>query len=212
MDTRRYYDLTAEQTADTWYERDDLEPMLRELVELLPANPRILDLGCGPGHESKRLAALGAQVLGVDFSEQSIRVARERCPECRFEVVDFNELDGRWGTFDSVLACGSLIHTEPGELPAVLGRIAAVLGDDGRLLAVVRDGEGMREVESELDGEVLLRTVHYTTLSSFTTAAEPWFVHERSIVIDPPLSEHGWRAHLFRKKTGDFGQRWTNRI
>jgi SAM-dependent methyltransferase len=39
---------------------------------------RILDLGCGPGLYSNRLAALGHSCLGIDYSPASIAYARER--------------------------------------------------------------------------------------------------------------------------------------
>ena len=39
---------------------------------------RILDLGCGPGLYTNKLASLGHQCVGIDFSPSSIRHARER--------------------------------------------------------------------------------------------------------------------------------------
>ncbi|MFB2836898.1 class I SAM-dependent methyltransferase [Floridanema evergladense] len=39
---------------------------------------RILDIGCGNGIFSRRLASLGAKVVGIDFSEQLIACAVER--------------------------------------------------------------------------------------------------------------------------------------
>lgn len=39
---------------------------------------RVADFGCGPGLYTTRLAASGASVTGIDFSERSIRHARER--------------------------------------------------------------------------------------------------------------------------------------
>ena len=38
---------------------------------------RIADFGCGPGLYATRLAQLGAEVTGIDFSENSLRYARE---------------------------------------------------------------------------------------------------------------------------------------
>ena len=41
----------------------------------------ILDLGCGPGLYTQRLAELGYQVTGVDFSERSIAWAKDKARE-----------------------------------------------------------------------------------------------------------------------------------
>ena len=40
-------------------------------------NFRIADFGCGPGLYAARLAKRGADVTGIDFSERSIRYAKE---------------------------------------------------------------------------------------------------------------------------------------
>ena len=50
------------------------------VVEWLALEPgeRILDLGCGDGALTEQLAAAGADVLGVDASEDFIENARSR--------------------------------------------------------------------------------------------------------------------------------------
>src|SRR5262249_14568313 len=70
----------------------------RGLVELLApkAGERILDLGCGTGALTAEIAARGAEVLGVDRSEEMIGQARKKFPALRFEVMDAREL--RFGT------------------------------------------------------------------------------------------------------------------
>lgn len=64
------------------------------LVELLApkAGERILDLGCGTGALTAEIAARGAEVLGVDRSEEMIAQARKKFPGLRFEVMDAREL------------------------------------------------------------------------------------------------------------------------
>lgn len=149
-----FYDLTAEQTAEEWYKEEILKPTIADFLKLFPAKPRILDLGCGPGHESMRLHAAGAEVLGIDFSEACIGIARERCPQCLFEVLDIRELDQRWGYFHGVFACASLIHIDPDQMPQVLRRIRKILLDPGFVEMIVQDGEGINEKFSllEVDG------------------------------------------------------------
>ena len=64
------------------------------LVELLApkAGERVLDLGCGTGALTAEIAARGAEVLGVDRSEEMIAQARKKFPALRFEVMDAREL------------------------------------------------------------------------------------------------------------------------
>ena len=39
---------------------------------------RILDLGCNCGYETKRMRELGLVPVGLDFSDKSINLAREK--------------------------------------------------------------------------------------------------------------------------------------
>lgn len=82
------------------------EAALRVMEERLPPTPRtILDVGCGTGFTTRRLARRfpRASVLGVDLSPAMIRLARtaSRFPNVRFEVGDVRTTEG---TFDLVVA------------------------------------------------------------------------------------------------------------
>lgn len=59
-----------------WVERLSW-PALSELLAVRPG-ARILDVACGNGLTSRRLAALGATVVGIDFSEAMLAHARAR--------------------------------------------------------------------------------------------------------------------------------------
>jgi 2-polyprenyl-3-methyl-5-hydroxy-6-metoxy-1,4-benzoquinol methylase len=47
----------------------------------------VLDAGCGTGYLSRQLSARGARVVGVDLSENMIRIAQESSPEVDYRVV-----------------------------------------------------------------------------------------------------------------------------
>jgi SAM-dependent methyltransferase len=79
------------------------------VIDLLDAQSgeRILDLGCGTGHLTAKIAETGAHVVGVDRSPEMIRQAKKKYPSLRFEVMDAREifLDG---TFDAVFSNATL--------------------------------------------------------------------------------------------------------
>ena len=198
-ETKLFYNLKAEKNADEWYENFMLMPSIEEFVALLPGSPRVLDLGCGGGYESMRLIKAGAQVVGVDFSEESIRIAKERCPEAQFELMDFRQLDGKkLGKFDGVFACASLIHISPKELPGVFAQVRGILNKNGFVIAIVRKGEGIWEGWPEVDGRKLRRIVYLYSQENMGAAAVG-FKHVQAGFLAPDLVENGWISHIFQR-------------
>jgi ubiquinone/menaquinone biosynthesis C-methylase UbiE len=84
----------------------------------LPAEPRILDAGCGTGEITSRLAALypQARVLGVDIIDHHLDLARSRyaslAPRLAFEHQSIYELDAADDTFD-LTVCRHVLHSIP---------------------------------------------------------------------------------------------------
>lgn len=66
-------------------------PAVERLLELRPGE-RILDVACGNGLTSRRLAAAGAEVVAFDFSEVMIAHARQRIME-HDGRIDYRVLD-----------------------------------------------------------------------------------------------------------------------
>ena len=111
------------------------------VIELAEARPgmRILDLACGPGNLSRRLAARVApsgEVVGVDLASGMIDLARRAgIPHARFEVMDIERLDFADATFDAAV-CGHGLQFVP-ELGRALSEARRVLRSPGRLAASV---------------------------------------------------------------------------
>jgi demethylmenaquinone methyltransferase / 2-methoxy-6-polyprenyl-1,4-benzoquinol methylase len=63
---------------------------------------RALDVATGTGDLAVALRARGAEVVGLDFSERMLEVARAKAPEIRFERGNALELPYEDGWFDAV--------------------------------------------------------------------------------------------------------------
>lgn len=111
----------------------------------------VLDLGCGPGLYANPLAARGAQVVGVDFSERSLRHARSAAPEggSAPAYIHGNYLDVEIpGTFDVVLlAMCDYCALSPSQRQRLLKRVCSLLRPDGRFVFDVYGLASMRSRE-----------------------------------------------------------------
>jgi trans-aconitate methyltransferase len=150
-----------------------------------------------------RLNQAGANVLGIDFSEKCIDIARQRCPQCKFEVKDFRILDDAYGRFEGVFACASLVHISPGELGDVLSNIKKVLVNGGYVAVVIVEGEGINEKLSliEVGGKKLNRTFYLYTQNCLREEAEKaGLEYVREGYLDEKLKNDGWRNYLFQSR------------
>ena len=100
----------------------------------------LLDLGCGPGHWTAHLAALGHDVEGWDPVGEFVGIARRRHPGTAFRRAALEDLSARPGDRGGILAWYSLIHLEPSELPAALAHLHDALRPGGSLLLGFFDG------------------------------------------------------------------------
>jgi ubiquinone/menaquinone biosynthesis C-methylase UbiE len=127
-------------------------------LELINPRPRmrILDLACGPGTLSRRLAAAvlpGGEVVGVDLAPGMISLAREmNVPGTRFELMDIEQLTFADGSFDAAV-CGHGLHFVP-DLARALSEARRVLRPQGKLAASVPLSSRKESVWALLDSVI----------------------------------------------------------
>ena len=130
------YDALAPRFGE-WMARvegDPWERFFEEMADRLPAGARVLDLGCGNGAKTSRVADR-FDVLGVDISQRQVQLARAAVPGAEFIKADFVELELPAEAFDAVTAFYSILHVPRDEQPALLGRIKGWLKPGGLFLA-----------------------------------------------------------------------------
>jgi trans-aconitate methyltransferase len=105
-----------------------------DLVDLLaPRAPeRVLDLGCGPGELTGKIAAAGATAVGLDASPAMIDAARRLAPGLTFVVGDGQGLPFV-SEFDAVFSNAAL-HWMPRASDVAAG-VARALRPGGRFVA-----------------------------------------------------------------------------
>jgi SAM-dependent methyltransferase len=102
------------------------------VVELLMPQPgeRILDLGCGDGVLTKRIAAAGVSVVAVDAAPAMVAAARRRGLDARVMAGQNLAFDGE---FDAVFSNAALHWMRPPE--AVIAGVCRALRPGGRFVA-----------------------------------------------------------------------------
>lgn len=105
-----------------------------ELLDWLRAQPgeRILDLGCGTGELAERIAATGAEVIGIDSDPAMIEAARTRLPNVELRVADGHDFAVD-EPVDAVFSNAAL-HWMPAAVE-VLGCVSDALRHGGRFVA-----------------------------------------------------------------------------
>ncbi|MBW0101205.1 trans-aconitate 2-methyltransferase [Pseudonocardia sp. KRD291] len=95
---------------------------------------RVLEVGCGEGDLSERLAGHTDDLVGVDISDAAVARARHRVPSATFET---RTLPGAMpeGTFDLIVCTDVLYYWEPVTLRVGLDRLLERLRPGGMLLA-----------------------------------------------------------------------------
>lgn len=132
---RAGYDRCAKDYEQARLTQD--HPELDLLIERLPPQATVLDIGCGSGLPVARALARQAQVTGVDLSAEMVHRARENVPAGRFIQADIMALDFPVSSFEAVVAFYSIFHLPREEHPLLLRRIHAWLKPSGYLLATV---------------------------------------------------------------------------
>jgi SAM-dependent methyltransferase len=106
------------------------EQLLPLVDEHLAGATRVLDLGCGEGQVARRVAALGAEVVGVDPTAAQLATARARGGGPHYVRAAAEAVPLGDGSFDAALSCLVFEHLDPFE-PAV-AEVARVLAPGGR--------------------------------------------------------------------------------
>ena len=212
FDARQTYDAAShdyeEASSEFW------QYLSRRTVDRLGLEPgeRVLDIACGTGPgvvEAARLVGEDGLVIGVDYAEQMLALAREKValdglPHVDLRVADVTQLEPPEAPFDAVLAVLGIFFFD--DMPGFVRQLWGWTRPGGRLAVTVlglsffdpmRDAflEAVREVRPDVEViEPWRRTEDAATFAAvFESARVPVEIETE----DEPLPFHGgddwWR-------------------
>jgi SAM-dependent methyltransferase len=194
----RYAELFSGALASRPLERG-LLAAFAELVRAHDAGP-VADIGCGPGHVTAHMHALGPTTFGIDLSAAMVALARRAHPELRFDEGSMTALDLADGVLGGILALYSVIHLPPGQLPVVFGEFQRVLAPGGHLLLGFFAGDD--PVPQEFDHKVTL-AYRWSPDGLAKLLRQAGFVEVARLLRQPRDGERFQQGHLLARKPPD---------
>lgn len=187
---RKAWDLSAAFWDEKMGEGNDfvevlIWPPTERLLELRPGE-RVLDIACGNGLSSRRLAALGAEVVAFDFSEEMIAHARKRtsrnAERITYLVLDATDKDAllRLGANEFDAAICNMALFDMAEIRPLMRALARLLkpaqaGSDSRsrfvfsVLHPCFNGPTATQVAEQKDREGEIVTRYSLKVSGYMT-------------------------------------------
>ena len=126
---RAYHDQLGNELAGKPLDR----AVLHAFTELAGAGT-IADVGCGPGHVTRFLAARHPPVIGIDISPGMIGVAREHAPALAFAVGSMLHLPAADRAWSGAIALYSIIHLTAADRARACREFARTVRPGGWLL------------------------------------------------------------------------------
>jgi 2-polyprenyl-3-methyl-5-hydroxy-6-metoxy-1,4-benzoquinol methylase len=153
------------------------------LLRHLSANcERVLEIGCGKGEFSRRLAARAQHVTALDLSPEMIRLARAASASVSnidFELADVMQRELPPSSFDCIASIATLHHLP---LREILLKMKAALKPAGALLILdLFEPRGVLDTllnPPAIALSVALRLLHHRRLFSSREARAAWAAHE----------------------------------
>ncbi len=194
-----YYKAGAAEYDRPYAQYEDLQKLLTA-VDDLPIAGDVLELACGTGQWTPRLAARAQSVTAVDASPEVLALARARTasPTVQFLEADLFE----WQPprrYDTVFFAFWLSHVPPTRLPDFWNTVATALAPGGKAI-FIDDGPAAAAYE-----EVLANQPTPTALRRLNDGSQYRIVkvfHDAQTLTDD-LTAQGWSVRI-RPMAGNF--------
>ena len=164
-----YNSIAANYLATRSANSEDVR-LLDELIQRLPRGARVLDAGCGAGVPVTRILSQYFQVVGADFADAQIQLARKLVPKAQFICEDITKLNFPEATFDAICSYYAIIHIPRKEHKRLLSHFYWLLKPSGLALLclgaedlendIVEDYLGARMYWNHYDAKTNLRLLN----------------------------------------------------
>jgi ubiquinone/menaquinone biosynthesis C-methylase UbiE len=134
-------------------------------------NANILELACGPGNITKYLLKMRPdfKILGIDLSENMIRLAKINNPEAEFQIMDCRDIGMIKKKYDGIMCGFCLPYLTKGEAVEMISNASKILTPGGLLyLSTMEDDYSKSGLKIGSAGDEIY--MHYHQANYLTNA------------------------------------------
>jgi len=146
----KVYDKISRKYAEIFDKDFSDNPYLDKFLSYLHRGDKILDLGCGTGRITQYYVDNGFKVIGIDLSDEMIKIAKKKHPQIEFLCADMRKLNFPNESFDAVSIAYSLFHLSKKDVPQLIKKVKYILKDKEILLLILQEGNGEIYVDEPL--------------------------------------------------------------
>lgn len=122
-------------------------------------NPKIIEIGCGNGREAKEILRYTNNYLGIDISEEFIKIAKRENPKGDFRIANIENFSFP-KKVDIIFSFASLLHSDRDNVRRVLDRAYESLNNKGIFYISLKYGNYS---EKTIKDEFGIRTYYFYT-------------------------------------------------
>ncbi|MGR3935820.1 class I SAM-dependent methyltransferase [Streptomyces sp. BRA346] len=197
-----YYRAGAAQYDRPYAEREELRELLAA-VDGLPVAGDVLELACGTGQWTPRLAARARSVTAVDAAAEVVDLARARTASvpCAVRFVQADLFAWRPPRrYDTVFFAFWLSHVPPERLPGFWHTVAAALAPGGKAI-FIDDGPAAAAEEEVLAGQSAPAALRWLDDGSRYRIVKVF--HDARALTDD-LTARGWSVRIRTVPAGNY--------
>jgi SAM-dependent methyltransferase len=131
---------------------NSIEPLLANLIN---SNIKALDLGCNAGKYSFFMEKLGAEVIGIDFSDVALGIAREIGEDiksnCIFIEANILNMPFEDNLFDLALFPLNIVEFQYSDIEVLCQELKSILFSNGLFCITMQDD--IKRIETGIDSK-----------------------------------------------------------
>jgi len=138
---KKYYDSKYYSKINNGWEEFEQGEIAKRLLKSIEISSttfkgvKVLDIGCGRGEVCAYLSNLGAECIGIDYSNDAIKIAKKTFGKnATFYQMDCTKMNFQQNKFDIIFMLDVVEHLEQKELEKTIANCYSILKPEGKLI------------------------------------------------------------------------------